>query len=194
MDQHKGVSGESQAAKGQLRQELHRWVRALVLGLDKVLDKRLVLTFLQVLEVILVFRHTSYGLLLSELGGYLSGWAHVPAGMKRIGNLVRHRRWDAGLVAAFIHRKIASPTMPKIRVDTIARRGCRMNRNAMTAMAVASASCLVYPAASTSPRPSARVRRRLLMSSISFTFARTTTARVSNITIVICWRNSGPMW
>lgn len=102
MQQDKSGSAESQAVKGQIRQELHRWVRPLVLKLDQVLDKRVVWTFLQVLEVILAFRHNSYGLLLSELGGFLNGWAHAPAGMKRVGNLVRHKRWEAGLVAAFI--------------------------------------------------------------------------------------------
>ena len=103
MQQNKDLARQSQAAQAQIRKELHRWLRPLVLGLDKVLDKRLVVTFLQLLEVILVFRHNSYGLLLSELGGYRSGWAHVPAGMKRIGNLVRHQRWDARLVAEFVH-------------------------------------------------------------------------------------------
>lgn len=105
MNENKRKQAESQAQKGVIRKGLHGWVRPLVLKLDKVLDKRIVMTFLQLVEVILTFRHNNYGLLLSELGGYVGGWSHAPAGTKRVGNLVRHAGWDAGVVADFIENE-----------------------------------------------------------------------------------------
>jgi hypothetical protein len=62
--------------------------------LEKVLDVRLVRTALGLLQVMLVLRHTRYGLLLSELGGYLLGPGQAPAGTKRISNLLRSRHWE----------------------------------------------------------------------------------------------------
>ena len=38
------------------------------------------------------------GLLLSELGGYICGFAHAPAGTKRISNLLRSKKWLASLI------------------------------------------------------------------------------------------------
>ncbi len=43
----------------------------LLVTLDRLLDKRLVRTFLQTIQVILAYRDRVGGLLLSELGGYL---------------------------------------------------------------------------------------------------------------------------
>lgn len=78
------------------------FVRPLLKELDVVLDKRLVRTFLGLLEVILVLRHNRYGLLLSELGGYLLGVAHAPAGTKRISNLLRSGKWQADVVGHYL--------------------------------------------------------------------------------------------
>ncbi len=61
--------------------------------LDLRIDKRLVRTFYDLFIAILIFRHTKMGLLLSELGAYICGPAHAPAGTKRISNLLRSKKW-----------------------------------------------------------------------------------------------------
>jgi hypothetical protein len=65
------------------------------------IDKRLVTTFLSLFKTILLFRNTKMGLLLSELGGYIAGFAHAPAGTKRISNLLRCKKWGADLLDEF---------------------------------------------------------------------------------------------
>ncbi len=49
--------------------QLERFVHDLLVELDRYVDKRLVRTFLLALQAIIKFRHSSQGLLLSELGG-----------------------------------------------------------------------------------------------------------------------------
>jgi hypothetical protein len=70
--------------------------------LDVHLDRRLVQTFLATLDAILRWRNRPHGLLLSELGGYLSPPSHAPAGTKRLSNLLRSPRWSAALIAQFL--------------------------------------------------------------------------------------------
>ena len=41
------------------------------------------------------------GLLLSELGGYICGFEHAPAGTKRISNLLRSNKWTAKVIDDF---------------------------------------------------------------------------------------------
>lgn len=91
----------AEAAQG-VNQQLVEFVRPLLEQLDAQLDKRLVRTFLGLLQVILVLRHNRYGLLLSELGGYLLGVAHAPAGTKRISNLLRSKRWQHEVVGDYL--------------------------------------------------------------------------------------------
>ena len=63
--------------------------------LDRQLDSRLVQTFYDVFIAILCFRHTSMGLLLSELGAYILGARQAAAGTKRISNLLRSPKWSS---------------------------------------------------------------------------------------------------
>ena len=58
-----------QMAQG-LAGELALFLFPLLVTLDRLLDKRLVRTFLQTIQVILAYRDRVGGLLLSELGGY----------------------------------------------------------------------------------------------------------------------------
>jgi hypothetical protein len=51
-------------------------------------------TFLGLVMAIVMHRHRNYGLLLSELGGYLLGAEHCQAGTKRISNLVHSKKWQ----------------------------------------------------------------------------------------------------
>lgn len=66
------------------------------------IDKRLVHTFMDLFMVILVFRNRAMGLLLSELGGYICGFDHAPAGTKRLSNLLRCKFWDSSLIDDFL--------------------------------------------------------------------------------------------
>jgi hypothetical protein len=63
-------SDPSMMAQG-LTAQLAHFLFPLLVDLDRLLDKRLVRTFLQSIAVILAFRDRATGLLLSELGGYL---------------------------------------------------------------------------------------------------------------------------
>lgn len=77
----------------ELLKKLDSYSSSLRTELDDLLDVRLVRTFFNLLAIILMFRERRMGLLLSELGGYLCGHAHAPAGTKRISNLLRSKKW-----------------------------------------------------------------------------------------------------
>lgn len=85
-----------------LARELATFLQPLIKWLDERMDKRLVRTFVQTVAVIISFRHSRYGLLLSELGGYLLSPDQAPAGTKRISNLLRSRRWGYELIERFL--------------------------------------------------------------------------------------------
>jgi hypothetical protein len=78
------------------------FVRPLLRDLAAQMDRRLVQTFLDVLLVIVMHRHRNQGLLLSELGGYLLGAEHAPAGTKRISDLIHSRSLDAQKVDEYL--------------------------------------------------------------------------------------------
>ena len=88
-----GGEQDSPVMAAALAQRLDRFLAPLLIYLDQVLDKRLVRTLARLVQVIIVFRHSSHGLLLSELGGYLLPPAHASAGTKRISNLLRSPQW-----------------------------------------------------------------------------------------------------
>lgn len=98
-------SAEAQRQAQGLRQQLGAWVRPVLHELDEALDKRLVRTFFELLQVVVMHRHQRCGLLLSELGGFLLSPAQAPAGTKRISNLLRSSKWSAALIAAFLWRQ-----------------------------------------------------------------------------------------
>lgn len=60
-----------------------------------LIDKRLVQTFFDTFISIILHRNKDKGLLLSELGQYICGSAHAPAGTKRISNLFRCKYWKS---------------------------------------------------------------------------------------------------
>ena len=70
--------------------------------LDAHIDKRLVRTVVLVVEAIIELRHSSHGLLLSELGGYILNAEQGPAGTKRLSNLLRSPKWHYGLIEQFL--------------------------------------------------------------------------------------------
>lgn len=73
--------------------------------LDELLDVRLVRTFFNLLAIILLFRNRRMGLLLTELGGYLCGHAHAPAGTKRISNLLRSKKWTSSFIDHYLFER-----------------------------------------------------------------------------------------
>ena len=88
---------EQQMAQG-LAEQLAVFLFPLLVRLDQLLDKRLVRTFLETIQVILAYRDRVGGLLLSELGGYLLSPDKAPAGTKRLSNLLHSPKWTAQLV------------------------------------------------------------------------------------------------
>ena len=87
-----------------LRRHLHTFLAPLIAQFHSRCDARLVRTFLALVEVILCFRNRAHGLLLSELGGYLLGPHHAPAGTKRLSNLLRSPKWNVRMLDLFLWR------------------------------------------------------------------------------------------
>lgn len=85
-----------------LAQHLYLFVRPLLGDLSHQLDVRLVRTFLATLVALIAWRNRAHGLLLSELGGYLAGPAHAPAGTKRLSRLLHASAWQASLIASWL--------------------------------------------------------------------------------------------
>lgn len=97
---------DPQHVSQELAQQLELFLLPLLVALDRLLDKRLVRTFVQCCVAILRFRNHKYGLLLSELGSYLDGVRGLsttaPAGTKRLGNLIRSVKWTVASIDQFL--------------------------------------------------------------------------------------------
>jgi hypothetical protein len=100
------------SALGKVRQlgqayqtRLKEYVQPLVVQLDDLLDKRLVATFVGLLDSIIRLRHQKHGLLLTELGAKLLSPDKAPAGTKRISNLIRSENWQHQLLEEFLFQK-----------------------------------------------------------------------------------------
>jgi hypothetical protein len=91
---------EGQEKSGELLDLCIRFLTPLLAKLNQQLDIRLVNTFVDLVQVIVLHRERHQGLILSELGGELLGEAHAPAGAKRIGNLLRSKHWKAAQIDA----------------------------------------------------------------------------------------------
>jgi hypothetical protein len=85
-----------------LHQRLVAFLFPLSTLLDAQIDRRLVRTFVATVAAIIRWRNRPHGLLLSELGGYLSPPEHAPAGTKRLSNLLRSPKWSASLIADWL--------------------------------------------------------------------------------------------
>ncbi len=103
-----GNEQDAQKLSQELAQLLESYLSPLVLVLDKLLDKRLVQTFVQCCVAIIRFRNNKQGLLLSELGSYMDEYhglsVNATAGTKRVGNLIRSRRYppDISLIVVML--------------------------------------------------------------------------------------------
>ena len=96
---------ETRQASQAVLEQLRNFVAPLVAELDKQIDKRLVRTFVKTLQAIVTFRHGQQGLLLSELGGYITSPSQAPAGTKRLSNLLRSAKWGAEIIEGFLWRR-----------------------------------------------------------------------------------------
>src|SRR5947209_1681734 len=85
-----------------LRTQLVHFLQPMLESLDAQIDRRLVRTFVRTIDAIIRFRNRPHGLLLSELGGYLLGPEHAPAGTKRLSNLLRSPKWSAQVIEDFL--------------------------------------------------------------------------------------------
>lgn len=94
----------SQAVAEQCRTFLGPWLRQL----DARLDRRLVRTAQAAVGAIVRHRQRAQALLLSELGAYLTGPRHAPAGTKRLANLVHSPRWTADLIDTYLLEQAAT--------------------------------------------------------------------------------------
>ena len=87
------------------RERLYQFLCPLLMVLDCSIDVRLVRTFWQAIETMILFRNRAHGLLLSELGGYLLSPEHAPAGTKRLSNLFRCDKWAGDLISDFVWKQ-----------------------------------------------------------------------------------------
>ena len=96
---------EKQERVRDLEEQLVKMLWPMLVRLKQRLDRRLVKTFLGLVMVILVHRHRTQGLLLSELGGYLLGAEQSRAGTKRISNLVHSEKWEARIIEEYLWQR-----------------------------------------------------------------------------------------
>jgi hypothetical protein len=98
--------GTSKAEKKQASRELEdrcwQYLKPLLEQLHRLVDRRLVKTFLDLVLVILMHRNRNTGLLLSELGDHLLGGERGPAGVKRIANLIHSVKWGSSLILNYL--------------------------------------------------------------------------------------------
>jgi hypothetical protein len=86
----------------QIAHDCGRFLSPLLKELDRILDRRLVMTLLGTVLAILTHRHRNGGLVLSELGAYLTAPEATSAGTKRIERLLHSKHWKAALIRAFL--------------------------------------------------------------------------------------------
>lgn len=110
------VSDTPSQISQELYQKLALFLSPLLKPLDEQIDARLVRTFLATIAALLQHRHSTCGLLLSELGGYLLSPAQAPAGTKRLSNLLRCPRWSFDLIERFLWRQ-ASERCDQLRAE-----------------------------------------------------------------------------
>src|SRR5689334_22167381 len=99
------VDQEAVGAAQELALLLETFLSPLLLGVDQLLDKRLIRTLVQCCVALIRFRNNKQGLWLSELGYYLDGnpgqSTRAPAGTKRVGNLIRSLKWSISSIDRF---------------------------------------------------------------------------------------------
>lgn len=90
----KSSSEKNSKNQPELIEKAADFIAPIIDDLGSKIDKRFTYTFFDTFFGILSFRNEVNSLLLSELGGYINGHQHAPAGTKRISNLLRNEDWD----------------------------------------------------------------------------------------------------
>lgn len=103
--QNKVSSVLEQKAGHFLLRQSDAYLRPLIQDLTTQIDRRLVSTLYNLFVTILMFRNRPMGLLLSELGGFICGFDHAPAGTKRISNLLRSKKWTSAIIDNFLFNR-----------------------------------------------------------------------------------------
>lgn len=96
------LGDESDELLGPLSAAWQSLIHPLLRALDQHLDCRLVHTLERTVLSIFRHRHRHCGLLLSELGAFICGESHAPAGTKRLSNLLRSPRWESSAIADYL--------------------------------------------------------------------------------------------
>jgi hypothetical protein len=86
------------ALASEVGEQCWHFLQPLLRALDRVLDVRLVRTLATTVSALVRHRNRPLALLLSELGAYLAGPPHAPAGTKRLANLIHSPRWQAQVI------------------------------------------------------------------------------------------------
>lgn len=82
------IASQKATASDFLSEKAQHYLQPLQDQLLEQIDKRLVATFYALFTSVLQFRNSKMSLLLSELGSFVGGYAHAPAGTKRISNCI----------------------------------------------------------------------------------------------------------
>ena len=93
-------------------------LKELLIPLKVRVDRRLVLTFLSLVMVILIHRHRNQGLLLSELGGYILDPNQAPAGTKRFSRLLHSSGWSSEDIVKYLWAQ-ADQRVKNIRAEKL---------------------------------------------------------------------------
>jgi hypothetical protein len=102
-DKEKGTEKqENEKQSSNLERACYGFLSPLLAVLDGCMDRRLVVTFLSLVMVVIMHRHRNQGLLLSELGGYLKPASQAPAGTKRISKLLHSSKWEAQMIEQYL--------------------------------------------------------------------------------------------
>ena len=107
-EQNNPTAAKKATAADFINHKVQHYLQPIEDRLNQQIDKRLVATFTKLFLSILQFRNSRMSLLLSELGSFVAGYAHAPAGTKRISNLLRSRKWTATIIDEFFFEKTKS--------------------------------------------------------------------------------------
>jgi hypothetical protein len=88
---------------------LLRFLSPLAKELHSSMDIRPLRTLVQTVEALVAFRDSTHGLLLTELGSHLDGLGRG-GGTKRLGTLIRHRKWKARQIDTFLWQRADAKT------------------------------------------------------------------------------------
>ncbi len=101
---HRSQEFEPRLLAEQYGSHLLRFLSPLAKELHSSMDIRPLRTLVQTVEALVAFRDSTHGLLLTELGSYLDGLGGS-GGTKRLGTLMRHRKWQARAIDTFVWQR-----------------------------------------------------------------------------------------